>query len=462
MMRLKTNNLKFIKMIKKIILLSYTLLFTLCLKAQKVKVDGVAVVVGENIVLDSDVQKFKQEVYNNSEGKISMSDCDMLEQIMLQKLLAHHAVVDSVVVSDLEVTSGVERNIAYLKQQLGSIEKVYKMYGFEDEEDLRKELLRIERENTLIRREKEKVISEVTVTPEEVRVYFRSLESEGNLPEFGAEIEMAQIVMNVKPSEKENLEVIEKLKDIRRDVLNGSSMRMKAILYSEDPGVAQNGGKYTLTRESQFVKEFKEVAFSLDEGEVSEPFKSDFGYHIILLEKIKGQELDVRHVLIQPKVTQDKLQKAEGKITHIRDSILADELTFEKAVLKYSQDKGTRQNKGIIINPQSNDANFELTRMDPALYGRVSLLKVGEMTEPFYDETREGLKMFKVILLREKREAHKADFTKDYVKIQEMTLQKKQEDAMEQWYNEHVTETFVKINDKNKSCDYKYNWGQDF
>ena len=437
------------------------LLCMLVMHAQKIKVDGVAVVVGENIVLESDVAKFKQEVYNNSEGKITMSDCEMLEQIMLQKLLAHHAVVDSVIVSDAEIESGVERNIAYLKQQLGSIEKVYKMYGFDDENDLRKELLRIERENTLIQREKQNVVSDVNVTPEEVRVYFRSLESQNNLPEFGAEIEMAQIVMHVKPSEKENQEVIEKLKGIRQDILNGSSMRMKAVLYSEDPGVTQNGGKYTLTRESQFVKEFKEVAFSLDEGQVSEPFKSDFGYHIIHIEKIKGQELDVRHILIQPKVTQEKLKEAEEKITQIRDSILADELTFEKAVLKYSQDKGTRQNKGIIINPQTNDSNFELTRMDPSLYGRVSSLKVGDITDPFYDETREGLKMFKLILLREKNEAHKADFTRDYVKIQQMTLQKKQEDAMEKWYNDHVVETFVKINESNKSCDYKYLWGQE-
>jgi len=238
-------------------------------------------------------------------------------------------------------------------------------------------------------------------------------------------------------------------------------MRMKAVLYSEDPGVTQNGGKYSITRESQFVKEFKEVAFSLNEGEISEPFKSDFGYHIIMLEKIKGQELDVRHILIQPKVSEAKLRESEDKIAQIRDSILAGELSFDKAVLKYSQDKDTRQNKGIIINPQTNDANFELTRMDPTLYGRISSLDVGEITAPFYDETREGLKMYKIILMRQKRESHLADYTRDYVKIQQMTLQKKQEDAMENWYNDHVVKTFVKINENNKTCDFKYKWGQE-
>lgn len=461
-MQLKTNNLKFIKMIKKIIFLFTFLIAVIDATAQsKIKVDGVAVVVGENIVLESDVEKFKQEVLQSSEGKISYSDCEMLEQIMIQKLLAHHAVIDSVVVSDAEIEAGVSRNIAYLTQQLGSIEKVYNMYGFNDEDDLRKELSKIERENTLIRNEKQNVVSDVTVTPEEVRVYFRSLETENNLPEFGAEIEMSQIVMNVEPSEEENQNVIEKLKGIREDIMNGSSMRMKAVLYSEDPGVTQNGGKYTLTRESQFVKEFKEVAFSLDEGEVSEPFETDFGYHIILLEKIKGQEVDVRHILIQPKVSNDKLRLAEEKIAKIRDSILAGDLSFEKAVIRYSDDRVTKQNKGIIINPQTNDSKFELTRMDPTLYGRVSSLSIGEVTEPFYDETREGLKMFKIILMREKKDAHTADFAKDYVRIQQMTLRKKQDAALEKWNKEHVLETYVKLSDSKQTCDFKYEWGKE-
>lgn len=427
---------------------------------KKIKLDGVAVVVGENIVLESDVEKFKLEIQQQSEGKVDLSDCEMLEQIMIQKLLAHHAVVDSVIVSDAEVEANAERNMNYFKQQMGSMEKVVEMYGFDDEEDLRKELMRIEKENSLIRQEKQNVLSEVAVTPEEVRVYFKSLEEAGNLPEFGTEVELAQVVMKVKPSIEENKQAIDKLNKIREDVIGGSSLRMKAILYSEDPGVTQNGGKYTITRESQFVKEFKEVAFSLDEGEVSEPFKSDFGYHIIQLEKIKGQELDVRHLLIQPKVSQEKLDKANEDLLKVRDSILAGELSFDDAVIKYSDDKETKQNKGILINPSTNDSRFELTRMDPAFYGRVSSLKLGDVSEPFFDETREGEKMYKIILMKDKVDAHKADFVKDYVKIQQLTMQKKHEEVLEKWNKEHVSETYVKINENHKSCDFKYNWSK--
>jgi len=462
-MLLKINNLKYTKMIKKTtLILAMFVAASQVFGQSKTKVDGVAVVVGENIVLNSDVQRFKEELINKNEGKVTISDCEMLEEIMIQKLLAHHAVVDSVVVSDADVDATVERNIAYFTQQLGSMEKVIAYYGFDDENDLKRELKKIEKESSLIRGEKGSIVEKVNVTPEEVRVFFKSLEEQNSLPEFGTEVELAQVVINVEPSEEDVKETVDKLIKIREDVLNGSSLRMKAVLYSEDPGVTQNGGKYTMTRETQFIKEFKEVAFSLDEGEISEPFKSIYGYHIIQLEKIKGQEIDVRHVLINPKVSEAKLAEAKSKITKIRDSILAGDLTFELAVKKYSEDKDTRQNNGIIINPTTNDSRFELTRIaDPAFYGRVSNLNLNDISEPYYDETERGLKMFKILLMKDKVASHEADFVKDYVKIQQMALQKKQQEVLEKWNKSHVSETYVKINEEHQACKFKYNWGKE-
>ena len=447
-------------MIKKTLVFALLLISTMLQSQIKQKIDGVAVVVGENIVLNSDIAKFKLEVEQKSEGKISMSDCQMLEEIMLQKLLAHHGVVDSIPVDDLQVKSRVDGNIKYFVQQLGSMEKVVDLYGFEDEDDLRREMLKIERESTLVRGEKEKILEKVEVTPEEVRLYFKSLEKEGNLPEFGTEIELAQIVIHVEPTEQEIVQTIEKLKKIRNDVINGSSLRMKAVLYSEDPGVTQNGGLYTLNRESGFVKEFKEAAFSLDEGEISEPFKSDFGYHILQVEKIKGQEVDARHLLLQPKVSEEKLKLVEKKLNVVRDSILTGKITFEDAVKKYSDDKDTKQNKGLIMNPQSNDSHFELTRMDPSLYSRVSSLKQDEICKPYFDETREGEKMYKIILMKSKVEGHKADFVQDYVKIQQLTLQKKEDEVLEKWYKKHILDTYIKLGDEHKTCENKYNWAK--
>jgi len=472
MMQQKNNNLKFIKMKQHLTIIAF-LLFFIGLNAQdslkvekninkRIKIDGVAVVVGKNIVLDSDIDKFKKELQQRTEGKIDISNCEMLEELMIQKLIAHHAVVDSIVASDVEINSEVERNISYFKQQLGSIEKVVKMYGFNDEEDLRKELFDIQKEQILIRKERESITEKVDVTPEEVRTYYSNLEKDNSLPEFSAEIELAQIVKTIKPSEEEINRVINKLKKIKKEIEDGYSFRLKAIINSDDPAVSGNGpgagGKYTITRDANFIKEFKEVAFSLDEGEISDPFESGFGFHIIQVEKIKGQERDVRHILIQPKISEAELKASKDELEKIRKQILKGEITFEEAVLKYSDDKETKNNKGLILNPQTNDTKFNLTRMDPTLYGRVSNLKEGEITQAFYDEIRGESKMFKIILLKSKEEAHKASFTKDYEKIQQLTLQKKKEETVEKWAKDKIVDTYIKINKDFKKCDFKNNW----
>ena len=431
-------------------------------KNERIKVDGVAVVIGKNIVLDSDIEKFKKELQQRIEGKIEISDCEILEEIMTQKLIAHHAVVDSVVVTDDEIQGEVERNIGYFTQQLGSIEKVLKMYGFNDEEDLREELGNIQKEQILIKRERGSITEKIDVTPEEVRTYFKNLEKENSLPEFSAEIELAQIVKYLKPTEEETNRVIEKLKELKKEIEEGYSFRLKAVINSADPAVSGTGpgagGKYTITRESGFIKEFKEVAFSLDEGEISEPFESGFGYHIIQVEKIKGQERDVRHILMQPKISEEELVTSKKELTKIRSQILSGEITFEDAVTKYSDDIETKNNRGLILNPETNDSKFDLTLMGPELYSKVNNLKTGEITETFYEEVRGGEKMHKIILLKSKDETHKANFVKDYEKIQQLTLQKKQEEAIEKWVKNKIGDTYIKIGNNFKKCEFKNNW----
>ena len=461
-MQLKINILKSIKMIKRGLIVAIALLTLNGFSQERVKVDGVAVVVGKNIVLDSDIEKFKKEIELRSEGKITIADCEMLEEIMLQKLMAHHAVIDSIVVSDDQVTARVEETIASFSQQLGGdMNKVVEYYGFNDEEDLRKELSQINRDQFLIQGERESITAEIDVTPDEVRTYFNSLKKEDNLPEIGAEIELSQIVINAKPTEEEIQRVIAKLNQIKEDIINGSSMNMKAILNSDDPSVADNGGFFSLNRQSGFDKAFKEVSFSLEEGQISEPFESDFGYHIIKVEKIKGQQVDVRHILIQPEVDSDKLTEVKTILEKVVKEIKDSTITFEEAVLKYSQDKHTKFNKGVIINngrEGSGGSNFELTRMDPTLYSRVANLKAGGITEPYFDETREGEKSFRILLLKSKTETHTASYVDDYVKIQAFALIKKQEEAIEDWADEKIEDTYIKINEDHKYCTFDRNW----
>jgi len=463
-MPLKIKNFKYINMLKKAILL-ILLGFAFTMQAQdatptgkRVKLDGVATVVGKNIVLDSEIAAYKLEFEQQSEGKLEISDCEMLEQIMEKKLLSHHAVVDSIVVTEAEVNTNVEQKIAFFLQQLGSEEKVYTYYGFDDMADLRKEFNEVEKEAIMVNKMMGQLTEEVDVTPEEVRNYFKSLEDENNLPEIGAEIELQQIVLYVEPSETETERVLNKLKDIKKDVENGSNFKMKAILFSEDPGVTQNSGLYTITRESQMVTEFKEAGFSLDEGEMSEPFKSDFGYHILQVEKIKGKQRDVRHLLLQPEVTKAQEAKVKDSLEKIRTDILKLKMSYTEAVEKFSEEKETRANKGLIMNPETNDSKFDLTRMEPTFYARVSALKQGEITDVFYDVSREGKKMFKIILMKSKTEAHTADLVKDYVKIQALALQKKKEEAIAKWTKEKIGDTYIKINKDYNNCAFKNNW----
>ena len=428
----------------------------------KVKVDGVAVVVGKNIVLDSDIDKFKKELAQRIEGKIDISDCEILEEVMLQKLLAHHAVIDSIEVSESRIQEAVNNNIQYFASQLGSVEAVTEYYGFDDEEDLRTELESIQREQLLIQGERTSITSELDVTPEEVRTYYKNLEKENNLPEFSAEVEFAQIVKFIKPSEAEVDRVINKLNEIKKDIEDGYSFRLKALINSDDPAAAGNGqgagGKYTITRQSQFIREFKEVAFSLEEGEISEPFESAFGYHIILVEKVKGQERDVRHILIQPQISPAEMQAAKDELENIKSQIIEGEITFREAALKYSDDLDTKFNGGLVINGETNDTKFDLTRMQPELYRRLNVLQEGDYSEVFYEEPRGEEKNFKFYFVKTRTEAHPANFTEDYEKIQQLTLQKKQEETVDAWAEEKIDDTYIKLNGVHKKCEFKKNW----
>ena len=427
---------------------------------EKVKIDGVATVVGDNIVLDSEINAFKQELIQQSGGQIEITDCEMLEQIMNRKLLAHHAVIDSVAVNEGEIQQQVQRKTDYFTQQLGSTEKMLELYGFDNMKDLKDELYRVEKEGLLIEKMQQQLTSDIDITPEEVKRYFRSLETKGNLPEIGAEIELSQIVLNIEPSKEEVQKTIDRLKEIKKEVEDGGNFKMKAILYSDDPGVTQNSGFYSIERNSPFVKEFKEAAFSMEEGEISQPFKSDFGYHILMVDKIKGKQRDVYHILMQPKADEAVAERVRDSLVKYRKQILKLELPFEEAVIRYSQDKDTRMSKGVLMNPESGDTHFDLTRMDPELYSKVSNLKEGEISEVFLDETRQGLKMYKILLLKSRTEAHTADLAQDYVKIMELALQKKKTESIEKWSDEKIMDTYVNINDVYTSCEFKSNWAK--
>jgi len=350
--------------------------------SKKVKIDGVAAVIGDYVILNSDVEKTLIDLRSQGASTQDITQCQLLGKLMEDRLYAHQAVQDSLLVSDDQV------NV------------------------------------------------------------------------FGAELEISQIVKSPTASEEEKQKVINRLQTIKQDVEeNGASFNVKAILYSQDPGSKSKGGFYSMTRETPFVKEFKDVAFSLQEGQISDPFESPFGYHIIYIEKIRGQERDLRHILLIPEIPQSAVDAAVKELDSIRQQVLDGKYTFAEAARNFSDEKETKYDGGILRNPLDFGSRFELTKMDPALYNQVRDLKDGEISRPVKeDDPRGGAPKIKIMMISNRYDEHTADFAKDYLKIQDLALREKQFRAIKKWMDKHIEDTYVQVNPENKECDFANNW----
>tara|TARA_B100000767_G_C19737347_1_gene524506 strand:+ start:109 stop:1041 length:933 start_codon:yes stop_codon:yes gene_type:complete len=302
------------------------------------------------------------------------------------------------------------------------------------------------------------IVEKISITPEEVREFFESI-PKNDLPVFGTELEISQIVISPKISKKEEERIINQLQTFKDDILEkGSSFASKAILYSQDPGSRSTGGKYTLQRKKpRMVKEFRDVAFRLPEGDISEPFKSDFGWHIIKVDKIRGQEVDVRHILLTPRIDDSDLSESKNALDTLRKRIIDGEITFKNAAMIFSSEKETKNNGGVLINPITGDTRFELTKIDPVLYNQIRYLNDNEISVPLVSEDKSGAKKYKILKVSNRYDEHTADFSLDYIRIKELALKKKKLDEVQKWMNEKIESTYININKEYQSCDSRFN-----
>lgn len=426
----------------------------------RIKADGVAAVVGEFIVLESDLDREIAQLEAQGADLSSITRCELFGSLLEKKLYAHQAIQDSVIVNELYIQSLVEQQIqGILAQTNGDMEGMLNFYKKDSEQALRDEMYEINKSNYLSQEMQKKVVDDIEVTPEEVRQFFNDIPKDER-PTFGTELKVAQIVVIPEVTEEAKKAVVDKLNGFKKEIENGASFITKALFYSDDGGSKNNGGLLpTMNRKQpRMVKEFRDVAFNLQEGEISEPFATDFGYHIIYLEKIRGQEYDVRHILIRPELSQEAIQKAKDEIDDVRQKIIDGVVTFEEAAFHVSDEKETKYEGGKLTNPTTQDFNFELSRMDTEMYTQIQDLKDNEISEVIQDEDRVNKIKFKIMKVFDRIDDHEADFARDYLKIKELALQDKQIRAIEKWQKETITETYIKINGKYRDCDYQSNW----
>jgi peptidyl-prolyl cis-trans isomerase SurA len=427
-------------------------------KAQKV--DGVAAVVGDYIILDSDVDKAYLQLQAQGVNTKDIERCQLFGKLLEDKLYAHHAIQDSLTVSDAEIRRNVDYQIEQFLQQVnGDMKRLLEFYKKDDEQSFRDEMFEINKANQLAQKMQSSIVEEIEVTPEEVRTFFNNI-PEDERPTFGTELKVAQIVAEPKVSEEEKQKVIDRLKQFKADIEeNGASFRSKAVLYSDDPGSASKGGKYTLNKKQpRMVKEFRQVAFSLQEGEISDPFESDFGFHIVHLEKIRGQEYDVAHILLIPKVSNEAVLEAKERLEKVRERIVSGDISFADAAREASDEDETRNDGGQLINPATQDYNFELTRMDPELYAQIQDLKDEEVSLVLKEQDRQGNLTFKILMVTDRIEDHEADYARDFLKIKDLTLNDKRVKAIEKWQAEKIMDTYIKISSENRDCEFSSNW----
>ena len=423
------------------------------------KAEGVSAVVGEFVVLDSDIDKSYLELQQQGISIEDVSRCQLLGKLMEDKLYAHHAKIDSILVSDSEITSRIDQQIEYITEQFGGDEeKVAKFYKKNSIQELRQELFETNKIIYLANQMQQKVVENIEVTPEEVRQFFFSI-PEDERPVFSAEVEVAQIIIEPKISEEAKQDVINRLNELRRDVVeNGSSFATKAVLYSKDGSASKGGLLPGIRKNSPYAKEFKDMAFSLTEGEVSEPFETDFGYHILQVDKIRGQEIDVRHIILFPEVSQDAINAARAKIDSLRTEIVKGSLTFSEAAREFSDEKETRNDGGQLVNPVSLDTRFDLTKMEPTLSAQVYNLEEGEVSQVLTERDYTGKSSFKILSVTKRYEEHPAEFINDYEKIKDLALKEKQIEAIADWQDEKIDETYVNVNKDYHDCDFTNNW----
>ncbi|MBT4882200.1 MAG: peptidylprolyl isomerase [Flavobacteriales bacterium] len=429
--------------------------FHLGLSAQSV--DKIEAVIGDEIILTSEIES--QYLQYLSQGNIQSNEikCQIIEDLLFQKLMINQARIDSLVVSDEEIEAEIDTRLSYFESQLGSAKKVEDYFG-KSIDKIELELTKVIEDQFLAQRMQAQLTSAIKVTPAEVKEVY-SLLADAEIPTMPTQVEVAQIVIKSEITTEQKDKIRSKLNSFRDRVYNGEDFKMLATLYSDDPGSATNGGELGFVNRGDLVPEFERAAFRLKEGEISEVVESQFGYHIVQLIERRGEQINVRHILIKAKVNATALYAAKQKMDNIAKEINDGIITFDDAVTKYSDDEN-KANGGLLLNPNTMSTLHTLDDMAPALRLIVDQLSEGDISSPAVIQMQDEKKAYRILRLNKRKEEHKANLVDDFAKIKEYSINSKQQEVLEKWVNKTIARTYIRLSDSLEECNLANKWSK--
>lgn len=412
-------------------------------------VDEVVAKVDNYIVLKSEVDRMYQDYLTNGNPPSQQARCEILALITRNKLMLAKAEIDSVVVLDAEVDANTQRRMDIILGQSGKTpDELEEIYG-KTLEQIRSELRDQIREQMIVQKMEETITADISVTPAEVKRFFNRFPKD-SLPYFSASVQVAQIVREAKVSDAQKKITRNQLLDIRSRILAGEDFATLARKYSDDPSVLSNGGEMGWVGRGRMVPEYEAMAFKLKPGEISMPFESPFGMHVMQLIERRGNEYKSRHILISPEPSEEDLEKASRFLDSLRTRILNDSITFQKAAKEYSDDVGTKGNGGFFSDP---DGGMSLTvdELDPGVFFRIDTMKIGAISKPIVYRTPEGKDAVRILYYKSRTPPHQASLKEDYHKIQVAALNEKKNNILEKWFREARKDVFINID---RTYDY--------
>lgn len=441
-------------------LLSCLFVLTSLFAQQKGQViDKIVAQIGDNVILKSDIESQKLQAIQSGLEVNEKTDCSILEQLMFQHLLINQAEIDSIQISDAQVDGEMENRIRIIENQIGGRDKMEEFYG-KTINEIKNEFREIIRKRLMADEMERQITQNVTVTPREIEAFFKTIPKD-SIPKISSKLSFQQIVIFPEITKDDKEIAKRKLEEIRENILKGKSFEAQARLHSQDPGSASQGGKLEASR-GMMVPQFEATVFSIKEGEISQVFETDYGFHIVQLLERKGDDYVCRHILITPEFNPASLEQSSKAIDECFQALNNKTITWDNAVIKYSNDLNTKQNRGIITNPITGEQTWsmeDLNQIDQQIYLLTDALQAGGISSPsFYFDFIERKQGIRIVRLMSRTEPHFANLNDDYALIQKAAENKKREDTINQWIQSKISNAFIRIDASYATCQFKNKW----